>query len=161
VISDWIKVRITSQQGSTFLDRMIALVEGAERQKTPNEIALQHLLGRLSIIFVFSVATSRALPPMPAARSVLVLVALFVTLIPTTNRRLAVGDRHRRHGPAVRFNVLAWSGRAVEAAATSTRCCSTDRHHHARQRQATEFPPGRGRRSARPGRRRPARLAVR
>ena len=69
VISDWIKVRITAQPGSTFLDRMIALVEGAERQKTPNEIALNILLAGMTIIFVFAVATrSRASPPMPAAR---------------------------------------------------------------------------------------------
>ncbi len=68
VISDWIKVRVTAEPGSTFLDRMIALVEGAERQKTPNEIALNILLAGMTIIFVFSVAPSRASRPMPAAR---------------------------------------------------------------------------------------------
>src|SRR5207248_4841278 len=85
VISDWIKVRVTAEPGSTFLDRMIALVEGAARQKTPNEIALNILLAGMTIIFVFSVAT---IPSFAAyaggTMSVLVLVALFVTLIPTT-----------------------------------------------------------------------------
>jgi K+-transporting ATPase ATPase B chain len=80
VLSDWIKVRITAAQGSTFLDRMIALVEGAERQKTPNEIALNILLAGLTIIFVFAVATIPSFAPMPAGHHVgLVLVALFVT----------------------------------------------------------------------------------
>ena len=70
VLSDWIKVRITATQGSTFLDRMIALVEGAERQKTPNEIALNILLAGLTLIFVFAVATHSELRhAMPAARS--------------------------------------------------------------------------------------------
>ena len=85
VLSDWIKVRITAAPGSTFIDRMIKLVEGAERQKTPNEIALDILLVGLTIIFVFATAT---IPSYVAyaggAISVVVLVALFVTLIPTT-----------------------------------------------------------------------------
>src|SRR5882724_1638745 len=117
VISDWIKVRITSQQGSTFLDRMIALVEGAERQKTPNEIALNILLAGLSIIFVFSVAT---IPSFAAyaggTMPVLVLVALFVTLIPTTIGALLSAIGIAGMDRLVRFNVLAMSGRAVEAA---------------------------------------------
>ena len=70
VISDWLKVKITAAQGSTFLDRMIALVEGAVRQKTPNEIALNILLAGMTIIFVFAtVDHPEPLPPMPAARS--------------------------------------------------------------------------------------------
>jgi K+-transporting ATPase ATPase B chain len=85
VLSDWIKVKITAAPGSTFLDRMIALVEGAERQKTPNEIALNILLAGLTIIFVFATAT---IPSFAAYAHgmipIVVIVALFVTLIPTT-----------------------------------------------------------------------------
>ncbi len=85
VISDWIKVKITAAPGSTFLDRMIALVEGAERQKTPNEIALNILLAGMSLIFVFAVATIPSFAAYAGGHvTVLVLVALFVTLIPTT-----------------------------------------------------------------------------
>ncbi|WP_300785213.1 potassium-transporting ATPase subunit KdpB [Enhydrobacter sp.] len=117
VISDWIKVRITAEPGSTFLDRMIALVEGAERQKTPNEIALNILLAGMTIIFVFSVAT---IPSFAAyaggTMSVLALVALFVTLIPTTIGALLSAIGIAGMDRLVRFNVLATSGRAVEAA---------------------------------------------
>ncbi len=117
VISDWIKVRITAEPGSTFIDRMIALVEGAERQKTPNEIALNILLAGMSIIFVFSVAS---IPSFAAyaggTMSVLVLVALFVTLIPTTIGALLSAIGIAGMDRLVRFNVLAMSGRAVEAA---------------------------------------------
>ena len=117
VISDWIKVRITAQPGSTFLDRMIALVEGAERQKTPNEIALNILLAGMTIIFVFSVAS---IPSFAAyaggTMGVLVLVALFVTLIPTTIGALLSAIGIAGMDRLVRFNVLAMSGRAVEAA---------------------------------------------
>ena len=101
VISDWIVVRITSSPGSSFLDRMIALVEGAERQKTPNEIALKYLLVGLTIIFVFATATIPSYATYAGgAVSVVILVALFVTLIPTTIGALALGHRHCRHGPA-------------------------------------------------------------
>jgi K+-transporting ATPase ATPase B chain len=117
VVSDWIKVRITAAQGSTFLDRMIALVEGAERQKTPNEIALNILLAGLTIIFVFATVT---IPSYAAyakgAISVVVLVALFVTLIPTTIGALLSAIGIAGMDRLVRFNVLAMSGRAVEAA---------------------------------------------
>ena len=117
VVSDWIKVRITAAQGSTFLDRMIALVEGAERQKTPNEIALNILLVGLTIIFVFATVT---IPSYAAyakgAISVVVLVALFVTLIPTTIGALLSAIGIAGMDRLVRFNVLAMSGRAVEAA---------------------------------------------
>jgi K+-transporting ATPase ATPase B chain len=85
VISDWLKVRITAAQGATFLDRMIALVEGAQRQKTPNEIALNILLAGLTIIFIFAVASIPSFAAYAGGNiSVIILVALFVTLIPTT-----------------------------------------------------------------------------
>ena len=117
VISDRIVVRITSSPGSSFLDRMIKLVEGAERQKTPNEIALNILLIGLTIIFVFATAT---IPSYVAyaggAISVVVLVALFVTLIPTTIGALLSAIGIAGMDRLVRFNVLAMSGRAVEAA---------------------------------------------
>ena len=117
VVSDWIKVRITAAQGSTFLDRMIKLVEGAERQKTPNEIALNILLAGMTIIFVFATVT---IPSYAAyaggAISVIILVALFVTLIPTTIGALLSAIGIAGMDRLVRFNVLAMSGRAVEAA---------------------------------------------
>jgi K+-transporting ATPase ATPase B chain len=117
VISDRIVVRITSSPGSSFLDRMIKLVEGAERQKTPNEIALNILLVGLTIIFVFATAT---IPSYAAYAggiiSVVVLVALFVTLIPTTIGALLSAIGIAGMDRLVRFNVLAMSGRAVEAA---------------------------------------------
>ena len=117
VISDRIVIRITSSPGSSFLDRMIALVEGAERQKTPNEIALNILLVGLTIIFVFATAT---IPSYAAyaggAISVVILVALFVTLIPTTIGALLSAIGIAGMDRLVRFNVLAMSGRAVEAA---------------------------------------------
>ncbi|HWB47783.1 MAG TPA: potassium-transporting ATPase subunit KdpB [Stellaceae bacterium] len=117
VISDWLKVRITAAPGSTFLDRMIALVEGAERQKTPNEIALNILLAGLTIIFVFAVATIPSFASYAGGRlSVLVLVALFVCLIPTTIGALLSAIGIAGMDRLVRFNVLAMSGRAVEAA---------------------------------------------
>ncbi len=117
VLSDWIKVRITAAQGSTFLDRMIALVEGAERQKTPNEIALNILLAGLTIIFVFAVVT---IPSFAAyaggSLPVVILVALFIALIPTTIGALLSAIGIAGMDRLVRFNVLAMSGRAVEAA---------------------------------------------
>src|SRR6202166_133502 len=117
VISDRIVIRITSSPGSSFLDRMIKLVEGAERQKTPNEIALNILLIGLTIIFVFATAT---IPSYVAyaggAISIVVLVALFVTLIPTTIGALLSAIGIAGMDRLVRFNVLAMSGRAVEAA---------------------------------------------
>jgi K+-transporting ATPase ATPase B chain len=117
VLSDWIKVRITAAQGSTFLDRMIALVEGAERQKTPNEIALNILLAGLTLIFVFAVATIPSFANYAGGSvPVVVLVALFVTLIPTTIGALLSAIGIAGMDRLVRFNVLAMSGRAVEAA---------------------------------------------
>lgn len=117
VISDWIKVKITAAPGSTFLDRMIALVEGASRQKTPNEIALNILLAGMTLIFVFAVATIPSFAIYAQGHiSVLVLVALFVTLIPTTIGALLSAIGIAGMDRLVRFNVLAMSGRAVEAA---------------------------------------------
>ncbi|HEX4262069.1 MAG TPA: potassium-transporting ATPase subunit KdpB [Acetobacteraceae bacterium] len=117
VLSDWLKVRITAAQGSTFLDRMIALVEGATRQKTPNEIALNILLAGMTIIFVFAVATIPSFATYAGGHiSIVVLVALFVTLIPTTIGALLSAIGIAGMDRLVRFNVLAMSGRAVEAA---------------------------------------------
>jgi potassium-transporting ATPase ATP-binding subunit len=117
VTSDWLKVRITAAQGATFLDRMIALVEGAVRQKTPNEIALNILLAGMTLIFVFATVT---IPSFAAyakgAVSVVVLIALFVCLIPTTIGALLSAIGIAGMDRLVRFNVLAMSGRAVEAA---------------------------------------------
>ncbi|HWA02655.1 MAG TPA: potassium-transporting ATPase subunit KdpB [Rhizomicrobium sp.] len=117
VLSDRIVVRITASKGGTFLDRMIALVEGAERQKTPNEIALNILLAGMTLIFVFAVATVPSFAHYAGGTmSVLVLVALFVTLIPTTIGALLSAIGIAGMDRLVRFNVLAMSGRAVEAA---------------------------------------------
>ncbi len=108
---------ITAAHGSTFLDRMIALVEGAERQKTPNEIALNILLAGMTLIFVFATVTIPSFVIYAGgAVSVVVLVALFVTLIPTTIGALLSAIGIAGMDRLVRFNVLAMSGRAVEAA---------------------------------------------
>ena len=143
VISDQIKVRITAAQGSTFLDRMIALVEGAERQKTPNEIALNILLAGMTIIFVFAVATIPAFAAYAGGHlSVLVLVALFVTLIPTTIGALLSAIGIAGMDRLVRFNVLAMSGRAVEAAGdVDTLLLDKTGTITLGNRQATEFLP--------------------
>jgi potassium-transporting ATPase ATP-binding subunit len=146
VLSDWIRVRITAAPGSTFLDRMIRLVEGAERQKTPNEIALNILLVGLTIIFVFATAT---IPSYVAyaqgAISVVVLVALFVTLIPTTIGALLSAIGIAGMDRLVRFNVLAMSGRAVEAAGdVDTLLLDKTGTITLGNRQATEFKPLRG-----------------
>ena len=117
VLSDWIKVRVTAAPGSSFLDRMIALVEGAERQKTPNELALSILLSGLTLILLIAVVTLWALAGYSGtALSVTVLVALLVTLIPTTIGGLLSAIGIAGMDRLVRFNVVATSGRAVEAA---------------------------------------------
>ena len=117
VLSDRIVIRITSSPGTSFLDRMIKLVEGAERQKTPNEIALNILLIGLTIIFVFATATIPSYATYAGgAVSVVILVALFVTLIPTTIGALLSAIGIAGMDRLVRFNVLSMSGRAVEAA---------------------------------------------
>ncbi len=117
VLSDWIKVRITAAQGATFIDKMISLVEGAERQKTPNEIALNILLAGMTLIFVLAVVTIPSFATYGGGYvPVTVLVALFVTLIPTTIGALLSAIGIAGMDRLVRFNVLAMSGRAVEAA---------------------------------------------
>jgi K+-transporting ATPase ATPase B chain len=117
VLSDWIKVRVTSAPGSSFLDRMIALVEGAERQKTPNELALSILLSGLTLILLIAVVTLWGLAGYSGTvLSVTVLVALLVTLIPTTIGGLLSAIGIAGMDRLVRFNVVATSGRAVEAA---------------------------------------------
>jgi len=117
VLSDEIIIQITSNPGETFLDRMIKLVEGAERQKTPNEIALNILLAGLTIIFLLAVVT---LQPMAiysgSPQSVFVLISLLVCLIPTTIGGLLSAIGIAGMDRVVQHNVLAMSGRAVEAA---------------------------------------------
>jgi K+-transporting ATPase ATPase B chain len=117
VLSDQIVVRITSKPGETFIDRMIALVEGASRQKTPNEVALNILLASLTLIFVLAVVT---LQPMAfysnAPQTLVILVALIVALIPTTIGALLSAIGIAGMDRLVQRNVLALSGRAVEAA---------------------------------------------
>ncbi|HWP45957.1 MAG TPA: potassium-transporting ATPase subunit KdpB [Candidatus Limnocylindrales bacterium] len=155
VLSDWIKVRITANPGETFLDRMIALVEGAERQKTPNEIALNILLAGLTIIFLLAVMTllpyalysihvvkaangfASAEPP-----SIMVLVALLVCLIPTTIGGLLPAIGIAGMDRLIQKNVLAMSGRAVEAAGdVSTLLLDKTGTITLGNRQATEFIP--------------------
>jgi len=117
VLSDLIRVRITSNPGETFLDRMIALVEGAERQKTPNEIALNILLAGLTIIFLLAVVTLQPFAIYSGApQTVFVLVSLLVCLIPTTIGGLLSAIGIAGMDRLVQHNVLAMSGRAVEAA---------------------------------------------
>ena len=146
VLSDWIRVRITAALGSTFLDRMIRLVEGAERQKTPNEIALNILLVGLTIIFVFATVTIPSYAAYAGGTiSVVVLVALFVTLIPTTIGALLSAIGIAGMDRLVRFNVLAMSGRAVEAAGdVDTLLLDKTGTITLGNRQATEFKPIRG-----------------
>jgi len=117
VLSDWIVVKITAAPGSTFLDRMIALVEGAERQKTPNELALGILLSGLTLVFLIAIVTLWALAAYSGTLvPMTVLVALLVTLIPTTIGGLLSAIGIAGMDRLVQFNVVATSGRAVEAA---------------------------------------------
>jgi K+-transporting ATPase ATPase B chain len=117
VLSDWLKVKITCNPGETFLDRMIALVEGAERQKTPNEIALNILLAGLTIIFLLAVVTLQPFAIYSGSpQTVFVLVSLLVCLIPTTIGGLLSAIGIAGMDRLVQHNVLAMSGRAVEAA---------------------------------------------
>ncbi|WP_174802888.1 potassium-transporting ATPase subunit KdpB [Martelella limonii] len=146
VLSDWIKVRITAEAGSTFIDRMIALVEGAERQKTPNEIALNVMLAGLTLIFVMATATIPAFAAYAGGSiPIIVLVALFVTLIPTTIGALLSAIGIAGMDRLVRFNVLAMSGRAVEAAGdVDTLLLDKTGTITLGNRQATEFRPVKG-----------------
>ena len=152
VLSDYIKVQITSNPGETFLDRMIALVEGAQRQKTPNEIALNIMIAGLTLIFLFAVVTlapfaeySVAQAKAGTAPTVIVLISLLVCLIPTTIGGLlsAIGiagmDRVMQH------NVLAMSGKAVEAAGdVNTLLLDKTGTITLGNRQAVEFIPADG-----------------
>jgi K+-transporting ATPase ATPase B chain len=146
VLSDWIVVRITSNPGETFLDRMIALVEGAERQKTPNEIALNILLAVLTLIFLLVVVTLQPFAyyagteiPIP------VLVALLVCLIPTTIGALISAIGIAGMDRLIQHNVLAMSGRSVEAAGdVDTLLLDKTGTITLGNRQATEFRPASG-----------------
>ena len=146
VLSDVIRVRITAAAGSTFIDRMISLVEGAERQKTPNEIALNILLAGMTLIFVLATATIPAFASYAGGSiPVITLVALFVTLIPTTIGALLSAIGIAGMDRLVRFNVLAMSGRAVEAAGdVDTLLLDKTGTITLGNRQATEFRPVRG-----------------
>ena len=127
VLSDRIKVRVTAAAGSTFLDRMIALVEGAERQKTPNELALSILLSGMTLIFLIAVVTLWGLAGYSGTLlSVTVLVALARHPHSDDHRRASVGHRHCRHGSS-RSASMSWRHRAArwKRQATSTHCCST------------------------------------
>jgi potassium-transporting ATPase ATP-binding subunit len=146
VISDWIKVRVTSEPGHTFLDRMIALVEGAARQKTPNEIALTILLAVLTLVFLLVVVTLQPFAwyagteiPIP------VLIALLVCLIPTTIGALISAIGIAGMDRLVQHNVLAMSGRAVEAAGdVDTLLLDKTGTITLGNRQAVEFVPAAG-----------------
>jgi K+-transporting ATPase ATPase B chain len=146
VLSDVIKVRITSNPGETFLDRMIALVEGAERQKTPNEIALNILLAGLTIIFLLAVVTLQPFAIYSGApQTVFVLVSLLVCLIPTTIGGLLSAIGIAGMDRLVQHNVLAMSGRAVEAAGdVNTLLLDKTGTITLGNRQAAEFIPSPG-----------------
>jgi K+-transporting ATPase ATPase B chain len=146
VLSDWIKIAVTADPGHTFLDRMIALVEGAERQKTPNEIALNILLAGLTIIFLLAVVTLQPFAIYSSApQSVFVLVALLVCLIPTTIGGLLSAIGIAGMDRLIQRNVLAMSGRAVEAAGdVHTLLLDKTGTITLGNRQATEFIPAPG-----------------
>lgn len=116
VVSDWLKIRITSEPGQSFLDKMISLVEGASRQKTPNEIALNTLLVSLTIIFLIVVVTLHCFADYSQTRiHISTLIALLVCLIPTTIGGLLSAIGIAGMDRVTRFNVIAMSGKAVEA----------------------------------------------
>jgi potassium-transporting ATPase ATP-binding subunit len=141
VLSDQIKIRITSNPGETFIDRMIALVEGAERQKTPNEIALNILLAGLTIIFLLAVVTLQPFAIYSGApQTIFVLVSLLVCLIPTTIGGLLSAIGIAGMDRLIQHNVLAMSGRAVEAAGdVNTLLLDKTGTITLGNRQATEF----------------------
>ncbi len=146
VLSDRIKVKITSNPGETFLDRMIALVEGAERQKTPNEIALNILLAGLTIIFLLAVVTLQPFAIYSGSpQTVFVLVSLLVCLIPTTIGGLLSAIGIAGMDRLIQHNVLAMSGRAVEAAGdVNTLLLDKTGTITLGNRQAAQFIPGPG-----------------
>ena len=166
VLSDWLVVRITANPGETFLDRMIAMVEGAKRQKTPNEIALDILLAALTIIFLLAAppcCRSRCTASRPPARAapvtLTVLVALLVCLIPTTIGGLLPAIGIAGMDRLVQANVIAISGRAVEAAGdVDVLLLDKTGTITLGNRQAVAFVPAEGVPSSRTGRRRPALL---
>ena len=143
VLSDWIKVKITSDPGETFIDRMIALVEGASRQKTPNEIALNILLAGLTIIFLLAVVTLQPFAIYSSApQTIFVLISLLVCLIPTTIGGLLSAIGIAGMDRLIQHNVLAMSGRAVEAAGdVNTLLLDKTGTITLGNRQATEFIP--------------------
>lgn len=146
VLSDWIKVRISSNPGETFIDRMIALVEGAARQKTPNEIALNILLAGLTIIFLLAVVTLQPFAVYSdAAQTIFVLISLLVCLIPTTIGGLLSAIGIAGMDRLIQHNVLAMSGRAVEAAGdVNTLLLDKTGTITLGNRQASEFIPLKG-----------------
>ncbi|GAA3490910.1 potassium-transporting ATPase subunit KdpB [Streptomyces cremeus] len=146
VLSDRIVVRITTKPGETFIDRMINLVEGAARQKTPNEVALNILLASLTVVFLLAVVTLQPFATYAgAAQSMIVLVALLVCLIPTTIGALLSAIGIAGMDRLVQRNVLAMSGRAVEAAGdVSTLLLDKTGTITLGNRQAAEFLPVRG-----------------
>ncbi len=146
VLSDHVKIKITSNPGETFLDRMIALVEGAERQKTPNEIALNILLAGLTIIFLLAVVTLQPFAIYSGSpQTVFVLVSLLVCLIPTTIGGLLSAIGIAGMDRLVQHNVLAMSGRAVEAAGdVNTLLLDKTGTITLGNRQAAEFIPASG-----------------
>jgi K+-transporting ATPase ATPase B chain len=152
VLSDWLVVRVTSNPGESFLDRMIAMVEGARRQRTPNEIALSILLAVLTLIFLFATATLAPFSAFAVASagqgtviSLVVLVALLVCLIPTTIGGLLSAIGIAGMDRMVRANVIATSGRAVEAAGdVDVLLLDKTGTITLGDRQATEFHPAPG-----------------
>jgi K+-transporting ATPase ATPase B chain len=146
VLSDQIRIKITSNPGETFLDRMIALVEGAERQKTPNEIALNILLAGLTIIFLLAVVTLQPFAIYSGSpQTVFVLVSLLVCLIPTTIGGLLSAIGIAGMDRLIQHNVLAMSGRAVEAAGdVNTLLLDKTGTITLGNRQASEFIPAPG-----------------
>ncbi len=152
VLSDWLRIRITVDPGQTFLDRMIALVEGAQRQKTPNEIALDILLAGLTIIFLFAVVTllPYSIYSVRAAESgkapdIFSLIALLVCLIPTTIGGLLSAIGIAGMDRVLQYNVLAMSGKAVEAAGdVDTLLLDKTGTITLGNRQAVEFVPASG-----------------
>ena len=167
VLSDWLVVRVTANPGETFLDRMIAMVEGAKRQKTPNEIALNILLAALTIIFLLVCATllpylassAWRRPARAAPITVTVLVALLVCLIPTTIGGLLSAIGIAGMDRMIQANVIAMSGRAVEAAGdVDVLLLDKTGTITLGNRQAVGVHPRRRRDGAGPGRRRPAGL---
>jgi potassium-transporting ATPase ATP-binding subunit len=146
VLSDWLVVRITAKPGETFLDRMISMVEGAKRQKTPNEIALDILLAALTLIFLLVTVTLRPFTLYAGAPAELtVLVALLVCLIPTTIGGLLSAIGIAGMDRMIQANVIAMSGRAVEAAGdVDVLLLDKTGTITLGNRQATEFLPGAG-----------------